>query len=146
MMSSLKQCWRKTRRSSFINSQNLTKLMSSIKRILLFPLFFNLFDVVLDGNGIMLFDGPFLSQLLSVLMIVLSSELSMSVNLEISTRPSCSLLSLRDTLNIKESKNRVEVNEEVDRWDGESCVRLWKAARNEQRPSRLYSWEELHDY
>ena len=78
MMSSLEQCWRKTKGSSFINSQNLelisppTKVMSSIERNLLFPPFFYPSDVVLDGNDMMLFDGLFLNQLLSVSTVVLS--------------------------------------------------------------------------
>ena len=80
MMSSLEQCWRKARGSSFINSQNLelisppTKLMSSTERNLLFPPFFYPSDVVLGGNGMMLFDGPFLGQLLPVPTIVLSCQ------------------------------------------------------------------------
>jgi hypothetical protein len=48
--------------------------MSSIKRNLIFPPFFYPFDVVLDVDGIMLFDGPFLGQLLLVLTIVLSYQ------------------------------------------------------------------------
>lgn len=48
--------------------------MSSIERNLLFPPFFYPFDVVLGGDGMMLFDGPFLAQLLPVPTIVLSCQ------------------------------------------------------------------------
>ena len=44
-----------------------------------------------------------------------SAQLSVSINLEISACSFCSLLSLHGTLDIKEDKNRVEVNKEVDR-------------------------------
>jgi hypothetical protein len=80
MISSLEQCWRKAKGSSFINSQYLEplsstiKLTSSIERYLLFPPFLDPFYVVLSRDGVRLFSGSFLGQLLSVTTGVLSCQ------------------------------------------------------------------------
>ena len=55
------------------------------------------------------------------------------MNLEISVRSFCNLFSLRDILKIKEDKNRVKMNKEINKWDGESYIRLYKTVSNSSR-------------
>jgi hypothetical protein len=128
MISSLEHCWRKDKGSSFINSQYLeplsftTKLISLIERNLLFPPFLDPFYVVLSRDGVSLFSGSFLGQLLSVPMVVLSCQrirILILLHAHLVVLWVCVAPRRRNG-----ARSDKRCNEEADRAGRGSCVRL----------------------